>query len=650
MALSLAAEFPAATEDQWRAAVDAVLKGKPFDRTLVGRTADSLAIQPLYPRAAAARPLAGRAAGAPWTIVQRVDQPDPAEANAQALDDLTNGASGLALVRRGGLGDRRGDGLDLDSLADLDRALAGVMLDLIPVRVDAGTAATHVAAMIAAKVARDGLDPKSLQIAFGIDPIGAFARRGTLESWDGAAAKLADAALALEAHGFADTTLIADGRVIHDAGGSEAQELAFVLGAAVEYLRVLEKAGLPLTRAARSISVMLAADADQFLSIAKIRAIRKLWARVEQACGLEPSHLDVHAETAWRMTTRVDPAVNWLRTTLACFAAGIGGADHVTVQPWTAAIGLPDAFARRIARNTQLILIEESNLHRVADPAAGSGGIETLTSELCTAAWGLFQAYEKAGGLVAALSAGTVQAAVAATRAERAKRIATRREPLTGASEFPNVHEARPEVLSVVPRAAVSSATPVDLPSAGTGARFEAQVKAFAGGAVRAALMRPKTDTIFVDPLQPGRLAEPFEALRYRLDGVAAKTGARPKVFLAVLGPVSDFTARATFARNLFEAGGFDAPIPEAFADESEMLLRFRESSAKIACICSTDARYEAEAIPVTEALKKAGVTQVWLAGKPGEQAEVYAKAGISGFVFAGCDVLAALEQAAGAV
>jgi methylmalonyl-CoA mutase len=650
MALSLAAEFPAATEAQWRAAVDAVLKGKPFDRTLVGRTADGIAIQPLYPRAPSAHALAGRAASLPWTIVQRVDQPDAGEANAQALDDLTNGASGLALVRRGGMGDRRGDGLDLDTLADLDRVLDGVMLDLIPVRVDAGTAATHVAAMIAAKVKRDGLDPKSLQIAFGIDPIGAFGRRGTLESWDGAAAKLADAALGLDAQGFAGTTFMADGRVIHDAGGTEAQELAFVLGSAVTYLRVMEKAGLPLDRAARAISVMLATDADQFLSIAKIRAIRKLWARVEQACGLEPSRLDVHAETAWRMTTRVDPAVNWLRTTLACFAAGIGGADHVTVQPWTAAIGLPDAFARRVARNTQLILIEESNLHRVADPAAGSGGIETLTTELCERAWALFQDDERAGGLVQALSAGTVQAAVAKARAERMTRIASRREPLTGASEFPNVHEAKPDVLPVSRRPQVTSAASIDLPPAAKGERFQAQVAAFAGGAARAALMRPKSDTIFVDPLVPSRLAEPFEGLRDRLDAATAKAGARPKVFLAVLGQVADFTARATFARNLFEAGGFLAPIPEPIASRSDMSLLFRESSARIACICSSDALYLADAIPVAEALKAAGATQVWLAGKPGEQAEAYEAAGISGFVYAGCDVIAALETAAAGV
>jgi methylmalonyl-CoA mutase len=643
--LALAAEFPLATEAQWRAAVDAVLKGKPFEKTLVGRTADGIAVQPLYSRKAGAAPLAGRAPGIPWTIAQRADHPDPAAANAQALEDLSGGASGLVVVTRGAIGDRRGDAMVIDGLADLDALLAGVMLDLIPLRFDAGTSAGHVAAMLAAKAERDGLDPQSLTVAFGIDPIGAFARRGTLESWNGAAGKASDAVLALRTRGFAGTQLLADGRVIHDAGGSEAQELAYVLGTAVQYWRILEAAGLPLAEAARALSVVLSVDADQFLSTAKIRAMRRLWARLETACGLAPSHLDLHAETAWRMVTKIDPAVNWLRTTTAVFAAGIGGADHVVVEPWTAAIGLPDAFARRVARNTQLILIEESNLHRVADAAAGSGGIEALTDELCLRAWTLFQAWESAGGIVAALSSGTVQAAVAAIRTERATAIARRRAPLTGASEFPNVHETIPEVLTPPKRETRRGAAPVELPAAGRGERFEAQVKAFAGGAIRSALSRPKTDTIFVDPLAPARLAEPFEALRAELDALAA-AGARPKVFLAVIGPVAAFTARATFARNLFEAGGFDAPIPEPFADAAAIAAAFRASGAAIACLCSTDELYAADAVAVASALKAAGARQLWLAGRPGDLEQGLKAAGVDGFIQAGGDVLEVLRAA----
>ena len=204
--------------------------------------------------------------------------------------------------------------------------------------------------------------------------------------------------------GFKGPFAVADGRVIHDAGGSEVQELAFVLAAGVAYLRAMESAGVALEDAQGMIYARLAADADQFLTMAKFRALRLLWARIEQACGLTPKPSFIAADTAWRMLTQRDPYVNMLRATMATFSAGLGGANAITVLPHTLALGLPDPFARRVARNTQLVLLEESNLAKVSDPAAGSGGIETLTQQLCEAAWALFQEIEKAGGVFAALS------------------------------------------------------------------------------------------------------------------------------------------------------------------------------------------------------------------------------------------------------
>lgn len=206
--------------------------------------------------------------------------------------------------------------------------------------------------------------------------------------------------------GFKGPFVLADGRPVHDAGGSEVQELAFTLALALAYLRMLEASGLDLDAARAAISFRLSADADQFLTMAKFRALRLLSARVEQACGLAPKPIFVNAQTAWRMLTQRDPNVNMLRATIATFAAGLGGANAITVLPHTLALGLPDDFARRVARNTQLVLLDESNLAKVSDPAAGAGGIETLTSQLCEAAWTLFQEIEKAGGIFPALEQG----------------------------------------------------------------------------------------------------------------------------------------------------------------------------------------------------------------------------------------------------
>jgi methylmalonyl-CoA mutase len=440
--LAFAAEFPAATREQWLKLVDGVLKGAPFDKRLVACTHDGLTIQPLYPRASDARPLAARAPGTPWTVMQRVDHPDPAMANEQALHDLENGATGLTIVCKGSL-NASGYGLD-SSLETLERVLDGVYLDAgVVVDFNVAAATRDAAKNFAALVKKRGIDPAMVELRGSLNPLGHNAATGTaVRPWNELAPYFAGLVKELAADGFRGPFAVADGRVIHNAGGSEAQELAFALGCAVTYLRALETGGMALDAARRAIYFRFAADADQFLTIAKFRAARKLWARIEQACGLAPAPAYVSAETAWRMMTRRDPYVNMLRATVAVFGAGVGGADAVAVLPFTNAIGLPDRFARRIARNTQLILLEESNLAKVADPTAGSGGIEDLTQQLCEAAWALFQQIERAGGAAAALEADLIQNKVAATRAEREKNIARRKDALTGTSEFPNIHEA----------------------------------------------------------------------------------------------------------------------------------------------------------------------------------------------------------------
>jgi methylmalonyl-CoA mutase len=417
--LPLAAEFPPAAREDWLRRVEAVLKGADFGKKLVTRSQDGLRIEPLYEKAAGATPrlLRAGAAAKPWMVVQRVDHPEPAAANKLALEDLENGAGGLSIVFAGAPS-ARGFGLDARTLDDLDHALAGVMLDIVSLRIEtAPFLGRMVAALIAALVERRGLTPAALDIDFGLDPVGDIARTGGASlPWLALSVRAAEVATALAERGFTRSLLRVDTRGIHEAGGSEAQELAAALSTGVAYLRLLEAKGWTLDAARNAISFLMVADADEFLTIAKFRAFRRLWARVKEVCGLVPKAARLQAETAWRMTTRRDPWVNMLRGTIAAFSAGLGGADSVTALPFTAALGLPDAFARRIARNTQLILLEESNLWRVADPAAGSGGFEALTEALCKKAWALFQELEREGGIVASLQAGALQARIAAVR------------------------------------------------------------------------------------------------------------------------------------------------------------------------------------------------------------------------------------------
>jgi methylmalonyl-CoA mutase len=313
------------------------------------------------------------------------------------------------------------------------------------------------------------------------------------------------------------------------------------------------------------------------------------------------------------MMTKRDPYVNMLRATIAVVAAGLGGADAITVLPFTMALGLPERFARRIARNTQLVLLEESNLARVTDPAAGAGGPEDMTEQLCRAAWIQFQEIERAGGAWAALEQGMIQQKVAAVRAARQLGVARRKDAFTGTSDFPDLAEAPVSVLDVAPVA-----------------------------------LSPPSALAF-EPLPRIRLAEPFEALRDASDRVLARTGARPKIFLANLGTPADFTAPASFAKNFFAAGGIEAAGNDGFASRDAMIEAFKASGAKLACLCSSDEVYAREAVPATQALRRAGAV-VWLAGRPGALEGELTQAGVSAFVFAGGDALAALRAAQGLI
>ncbi|MCW2272771.1 methylmalonyl-CoA mutase [Rhodoblastus acidophilus] len=585
--------FAPASEEQWRQKVEAALKGAPFSR-LISKTYDGFDVQPLYARASG-KPRAFRGAG-DWAVTARVDHPEGAEANKLALTDLENGANGLHVVFAGSAG---AYGFGLKDAAALALALEGVYLDAgLRIVFDLPGDTAAIVEAIENRVA--GHDLKTLDLSLGLDPLGAAALSGEALDWPKAGLALAARVKALHEKGFGGV-VAADGRIVHAAGGSPAQELAFALAAGVDYLRALEAGGLSLEEAREKIDFRLAADADEFVTLAKFRALRRLWASIETACGLTPRPIRVHGETAWRMMTRRDPWVNHLRSTVAVFSAGLGGADSITVLPFTQAIGLPDALARRIARNTQLVLLEESNLGKVADPAAGSGGFEALTESLVERAYSLFQDIEKAGGLARALASGLIGGEIAKIANERAKATARRKEPLTGASEFPDINEKPVAVLIPAPAAPAAN---------------------------------PKA-------LAPQRVAHPFEALRDK----AEAAGARPKIFLANLGPIAAFTARATFAKNVFEAGGIEALSNDGFADTAALAAGFKASGAKLAVLCSSDALYAESGVAAAKALKDAGAT-VWFAGRPGDLEAALREAGVADFVFVGSDVLAQLTAA----
>ncbi|GLY27991.1 methylmalonyl-CoA mutase subunit beta [Kineosporia sp. NBRC 101731] len=577
--LSLAALFDPAERAAWlKLVASALVKAGRMtpdqdpaeaERLLTSFTYDGIGVRPLYTQDdAIGDDVVGVPGRAPFTRGTRISpadgwdvrqlhlDPDPAVTHEAVMADLENGVTSLWLA-----------GMPPGSLKQV---LDGVLLDLAPVVLDAGTGTLEAADEFLALLG----DVQPAGGNLGADPIGLRARLGN--SYEPDLAELA--ALARRSPVPVATV---DATVYHDAGASDAQELGASLATGVAYLRALTDAGLDLAQAFDQLEFRYAANADQFLVIAKLRAARRLWSRVAEVCGaVEATGQRQHAVTSSAMMTRRDPWVNLLRTTLAAFGAGVGGAGAVTVQPFDAAIGLPDAFSRRIARNTSSLLVMESHLARVTDPAGGSWYVEQLTAELAQSAWDEFTALEREGGMLAALGKGRFAAEIGEVWQRRAQNLALRKDPLTGVSEFPHLGE--PEV-------------------------------------VRKPL-----------PKRPGgglpvhRYAQEYEALR--------DAAGDAKVFIATIGPVAVHTARASFAANLFQAGGLQTPTGEGAQG-------FRESGATVACLASSDKFYAEHAERVVKELKEAGAQYVLLAGKPADHV------GADAYVFAGVDALAVLRD-----
>ncbi|KQU47827.1 methylmalonyl-CoA mutase [Rhodococcus sp. Leaf278] len=516
---------------------------------------------------------------------------DPSVLNTQILDSLSNGTSALWLT----VGRR---GVDPAALAE---ALGGVFLELAPLTIDAGSDAAAAAAAVFSLLDSADIDDRAaVDVRLGVSTL--TAQLSGTESIE-----LAEALeLVHESIGRAETvrTITVDGTVFHNLGAGDAQELGASIAAGLEYVRSMTNAGVGISDALRQIEFRSAATDDQFQTIAKFRAARTLWARVAQVCGApDAGDAPQHAVTSEAMMSQRDPWVNMLRTTLASFGAGVGGADSVTVLPFDAALhggaaGVSKTFAARIARNTQLLLLEEAHLGRVLDPGSGSWYIEELTAALAAKAWEFFQTIEASGGFRAAVDDGSLVAAIEKTRAERDSDIAHRLTPLTGVNEFPNLAEAplSPEQTAQQGSAAVH------------------------------------------------RYGRAFEALRDRSDAFLAERDSRPTVLLIPLGSVAEHNVRTTFASNMMASGGIEAVNPGPLTVDG-IAAAVESFQASVAVVCGTDKRYADEAPTAVDAARAAGVSRVLLAGPEKIFAGIDGASRPDGFLTAKVDAIAVLTE-----
>lgn len=694
-------EFTPPTDEEWKAACEALLKGAPFEKKMFTKTYEGITFDPMYTRKHTEDILpkgvmpgmgdylrgvdAAGYIGKPWGIAQACDETLPAENNELLRHEHDKGATIYHIVldtaSRTGVDARQAEtvgdtGTSVTTVEDMHVLLTGLDLAKFPLYVYAGANAMPLLALVAAARRASGEDMAEVRGIVGADPIGALAADGKLPaSLDAHYDSLAAAARWATVNAPHLRTVFVRSDVYSNGGANDVQEVASVLATATAYLRALCERGLTIDEAASQIAFAFSMGANFFLQIAKLRAVRPLWAQIVGAFGgsAEAQKMRIHARPALFFKTIYDPYVNMLRNTTEIFSGVVGGIDSFESAPFDEPIRKGDEFSRRIARNVQIMLQEEFGLLQPIDPAGGSWAVETLTRQMKEKIWAEFQRIEKEGGIIAALRAGSLQESVAAVLAARFKNADLRRDRIVGNNMYPNMTETLLETRAEDTAALKAQRTAdidaylsdIDvkhrdeaLASLRQAHSVDHAVEAALAGATIAELMTAVTEgngAETVTAIAPHRWSERFEALRQRTEEYKAEKNDNVKIFLANMGPIPQHKARADFTTGFLQVGAFEVLGNDGFKTVEEAADAARASGADAVVICSTDATYP-EIVPALapklhEVLPKA---RVFLAGAaPKDLLETYKEAGIDEYISvrANCyEILESLQKQKGMI
>ena len=682
-------DFPGSSYEEWHEAAVTLLKGAPFEQKMYTSTYEGITLPPMYWQPdvndvayANAFPgfapyLRGNSVGgyktSAWQVSQEISARTPEACHAALKHDLQNGQTAINLV----LDYASQQGIDPDSafpelvgqfgvsiasVKDLDAVLNDLDVAELPCVIQAGTSSLPAAAFLAVIFQKKGIPFEKLHGCIGIDPLGMLAGHGTLaHSLETAYAKMCGLTCWAKDRAPHLRTILVQGISYHNGGASAVQELASIIATAVEYLRHMQDAGLSVDDVAPHFQFECAVGTSYFMEIAKLRAARLLWAKVMKAFnGNETSQkMALHVRsTRWNKTLH-DPYVNMLRTTVEAFAGVLGGCESLHVGGFDEAIRTPDDFSQRIARNTQTILKEEAHIHDVIDPAGGAWYVEKLTDEVARKSWTLFQNIEQQGGMTKVLQNGFIQEQISHTAEQRLTNLSTRKDVIVGTNMYPNIKEQllttpaddreafqriRSETITDY-RAAQNQAThssaleeiqhafretPLTV--------MESVVTAVKAGAtlgdIEGALRCEEDCSCSIPPVKQFRGAELFERLRAATERYTAKTGKRPTVFLANMGPIPQHKARADFSTGFFEVGGFDVLSNTGFFTIDDAAVAANDSGASVVVICSTDATYPAIVPLLTHTIKSESPDMIVIvAGHPKDHVDGFKKAGVDEFI-----------------
>ena len=672
--------FSPPTYSEWIEAAEKSLKGVPFSK-LIRTTYEGIEIQPIYRQEDTAdldhpHTIPGEypfvrgqnSMGSviqPWLVAQELAASTPSQCNAVLRNDLKRGQTAVNLLldlpTRAGLdpdeataGDVGREGVSLATAADMETLFDGIDLAQTPLFVRSGTAALPVMALLAAYLEKQGVDTAVLQGSLEADPLGVLARRGKLPlALETAYAEIAELVRWTSEYAPKLAVLTVHGYPYANAGGSAVEELAFVLATAVTYTRELLERGSDINSISAKMQFALNLGNDFFMETAKLRAARILWVQIAAAFGgdEQAQKMTIHGRSARWNKTLTDAYVNMLRVTTEAFSGAVGGVDSMHVAPFDEEVAPVNEFSRRIARNVQIILQAEAQLTRVVDPAGGAYYVEYLTDQIARMAWALFQDIEAQGGMLAALEAGFPQQKIAETAAARAKNLARRKDVLVGTNMYANLDEEKPPLTTTdyeaiyAQRIEAVAAYRQQFSSEKSKLEMETAVSLAQKGATLGQLtaaLRPESQFQSVEPVNWQRAAEPFEKLRANADAYLAENGRRPRVFLANMGPLRQYKARADFSRGFLEVGGFEIVDPARFDTPEAAAQAAIEDGAPVVVICSTDETYPDIVPPLVQAIREVKPeTVVALAGYPKEQIAAHQAAGVDNFIFLGADCYA---------
>lgn len=677
-------EFEATSYERWKEEAITALKGGDFDKSMFTKTYEGITLKPIYlpddtEQLTHCRTYPGledklrgvHAAGYMsrlWTIAQQSDAAMPAETNAIIKRELTKGATAISFIldkatRQGVDNAPDGEkGLSLATLQDLEKVLDGVDLEQTELSLYAGASNAALLGNLAALAEKRGMSADKLHGAVSAAPLGALATDGKLtRSLDEYYDEMAHAIAWAERKAPKLRTVMIEADTYHDGGANDLQEAAYAMGEAVAYMKAMQLRNIDVNTFARHVRFHFSIGANFFMEIAKLRAVKLMWAQIVRAFGGDEAaqKINLFVSTSSFTQTTYDPYVNLLRAATQSFSAVVGGVDGMTVKPFDYSIRHSDEFSRRIARNIQIMMQNEFNFLQPVDPAGGSWYIETLTAEFAEKAWTKFQEVEKAGGIVACLLSGSVQKAINEVLESRFKNLATRADRAVGNNMYPNMTETLLET-HPVDCAAIKSERERQLQvnakkrdnetikaimreisecvGAEPGALIILAQKAMTVGATMGEIadaLSADSASVEAVPILAHRWTEHYEELRWRTEEFTARTGENVKIFLANMGPIPQHKARADFVTSFMQVAHFEILSNNGFATVEEAVEAALASGADATIVCSTDATYPELAPAVTKLIKAANPSmKVFLAGAPAkDMKDTYLEAGMDDFI-----------------